>query len=435
LAAETILVSSSVKPARRWAEVLPRGRFWSLFAAVLLFNVGVAVYFFLYNLFMLDLGYREGPLGVLAGALAFGSMAGTIPMGFVAQRLGARRTLVTCLLAVSIAFGARLFLLWYPMQVAFAFCDGVLLCGWAVCLSPAVASIVEERRRPAAFSILFAAAVAAGSLGGFLGGNLPDWCHAAAQHWWRIAISSTDAKRATLLAACCLTCVAAWPVARGSAIQQEFTGVASHSWIRRPPSFLKRYLIASACWAGAVGAFNPFTNVFFVRYVGVATAHLGNFFAVAQLLQAAAVLCVPLLLRRTGIVGGIVTMQAATAVAVALLSAGRGIVTEEFLYCALMAAQHMCDPAMQTLLMDRVPPSLRNGASALNFLAVSLAQSAAATVSGAAIQRFGYPAVLAAIAVAVLMAAAGFRLLMPRESAVQAGELSGPVDPTPASAA
>lgn len=424
----------SIKPGRRWIGPLPRGRFWSLFAAVLLFNVGVAVYFFLYNLFMLDLGYRERPLGVLAGALAFGSMAGTIPVGLVAQRFGARKTLVTCLLAVSIAFGARLFLLWYPVQVAFAFFDGVLLCGWAVCLSPAVASIVEERRRPAAFSILFAVAVAAGSLGGLIGGNLPEFCHAAALHWLRTVISSADAKRATLLAACGLTSLAAWPVARAIATQPQLTDVASVSWIRPPSAFLKRYLIASACWAGAVGAFNPFSNVFFVRYVGLATSRLGNFFAVAQLLQAGAVLCVPLLLRRTGIIWGIVTTQAATAVAVGLLAAGRGVMTEELLYCALMAAQHMCDPAMQTLLMNRVPQGLRNGASALNYLAVSVAQAVAATVSGSAIQRFGYPAVLATIALAIMAAAAAFKLFMPSDSAADDLELGAMPNPNPASA-
>ncbi|HWB31638.1 MAG TPA: MFS transporter [Acidobacteriaceae bacterium] len=403
----------------------PGGQILPLLVAILLFNVGIAVFFFLYNLFMMELGYRERPLGVLAGAMALGSMAGTIPVGILAQKLGNKRILIACLLAVSFALGARLFLLWYPAQVAFAFLDGVMLCGWAICLSPSIASIAEKRRRPAAFSAAFAVAVVAGSVGGFLGGNMPDWFQGLGSRYLSLAVSGINSKRDTLLAACLLTALAAWPVSR----LHEQSQPGSFEWIRRPSPFLVRFLLASSCWAAAVGAFNPFTNIFFVRYVGLGAAHLGNFFAVAQLLQAAAVLMMPLLVRRTGLVPGIALAQITTALAVGLLAAGHGVLTEEALYCVFMSAQHMCDPALQNLLMDGVPPGQRSGAASLNFLAVSIAQAIAATVAGAAYQRFGYPAVLMAIAGAVVAAAFGLWLLLPGRS-----DLVLPISPAPANA-
>lgn len=160
----------------RWRnERVPDSEFWALAVATLLFNFGLSVFFFLYNLFMLDLGYREKSLGVLASALAVGSVAGTIPMGIVAGRAGVKKVLIASLLLMSAAFGARVFVFWYPAQVMFAFCDGILLCGWVVCLSPAVANTVEEGKRPFAFSVLFAVAVATGSLGGLIGRNMPGW--------------------------------------------------------------------------------------------------------------------------------------------------------------------------------------------------------------------------------------------------------------------
>ena len=196
---------------------------WTLAIAVLLFNVGMSIFFFLYNLFMLDLGYREGPLGVLTGALALGSMVGTIPMGMAAQRVGSRNVLVVCLLLLAVAFGARVFLFWYPVQIAFAFLDGVLLCGWVVCLSPAVAAVVDERRRPAAFSLLFATAIIAGALGGLLGGNMPRWCSNLLSRSMGIAVSGVNAKRITLLASCVFTALAAVP----SFVLSTLTSLAS----------------------------------------------------------------------------------------------------------------------------------------------------------------------------------------------------------------
>jgi MFS family permease len=392
---------------RWWTDSAPQGEFWALVMATLLFNFGVSVFFFLYNLFMLDLGFRERSLGGLASAIALGSMSGTIPMGMIARRVGLKKVLATCLVLMAAAFGARVFLLWYPAQLAFAFFDGVMLCGWVVCLAPAVASVVEERKRPFAFSVLFAVAVAAGSLGGYVGGNMPEWCQRLELHYGGMVVSAVDAKRITLLAACSLTALAAWPITRLSSGARS----TPTRWIQRPSPFLLRFLLASACWAAALGAFNPFTNVFFTRYLGVPTAHLGNFFSVAQLLQAGAVLLMPFVLRRTGLISGIMAAQLTAATAVGLLAVGRGVLQEEVIYCVFMAAQHMCDPGLQSLLMSHVEDEERSGAAALYFLVISIAQAAAAAAAGAAFAKFGYPPVLVAIAAATVGAAAAFRIL------------------------
>src|SRR5258705_9085483 len=58
----------------------------------------------------------------------------------------------------------------------------------------------------------------------------------------------------------------------------------------------------------------------------------------------------------------------------------------------------MSEPALFSLLMAHVTPSEQAGASALNFLVISLTQAIAVGVAGASFTRFGYPAVLYAMA-------------------------------------
>ena len=395
------------KLRRNWTEVVPRGEFWALVAAVFLFNFGMSVFFFLCNLFMLDLGFKERSLGVLASALALGSMVGTIPMGVVAQRFGVKRVLITCLLLMTVAFGARVVLYSYSAQNAFAFLDGVLLSGWVVSVAPAVACAVEERKRPIAFSVIFAVAVAAGSLGGLFGGNMPTWCHDAVFRHTGITLSVINGKRITLLMACVFTALTVWPISR---LRNSVT-VASLRWPGRPSPFLLRFLVGSAFWAAAVGAFNPFTNVFFVRYLGVPLTQLGDFFSIAQLVQAAGVLLMPIVLRRIGLISGIMAAQLATAATLVLLAMGHRTWHEEVFYCAFLAGQHMCDTPLQSLLMDRVDPQERSSAAAMYFLVVSIAQAAAAMTSGAAISRFDYSPVLFFIAMITGGAAFAFRVL------------------------
>jgi predicted MFS family arabinose efflux permease len=55
--------------------------------------------------------------------------------------------------------------------------------------------------------------------------------------------------------------------------------------------------------------------------------------------------------------------------------------------------------------MDRVAPTERSGASALNFLATSLAGILSAAAAGAAIPRFGYSFVLGTAAILAFLAA------------------------------
>jgi len=222
-----------------------------------------------------------------------------------------------------------------------------------------------------------------------------------------MTLSIATGEKITLFMACALTALAAWPISR----LRNDVPVLAVGWPARPSPLLLKFLIGSALWAAAVGAFNPFTNVFFVHYLGVPITQLGNFFSFAQLVQAAAVLLMPFLLRRAGLISGVMAAQLATACALALLALGHRIWHEEVFYCAFLGGQHMCDPALQSLLMDRVDPAERSSAAAMYFLAISIAQAASATASGAAFERFSYPPVLTGIATATVAAAFGFRIL------------------------
>jgi predicted MFS family arabinose efflux permease len=71
---------------------------------------------------------------------------------------------------------------------------------------------------------------------------------------------------------------------------------------------------------------------------------------------------------------------------------------------------------MYSLLMNHVLPPERGGASALNYLFLSLANAAAAAAAGELFARFGYPPVLGVIAVLAVGAALLFKLLLGQSS-------------------
>ncbi len=387
----------AVSLARTAAAALgwqPLGRqFWWFVFSGAVFNLALFVFVLLYNLYLLDLGFREDFVGTVNGAMRAGSLAGTIPAAFVAHRLGLRRTLLLTIAATAAAeffraaTGARL-----PLT-ALAFLSGAAFSVWAVILAPLVAGAVGEKRRPAAFSVFFACMVGAGIAGNWLGGRLPLWA---------------GGKRAVLLGAAAASAVAilpAWRLREGPRAEAGSPRV----WPRG--RFLPLYLAPFALWHLATGTFNPFNNVYFAR-LGFPVQRIGSIFSLAQAVQVGALLAAPAVVRRLGLSGGIAAMMAATAAGLAALAwqpPGAGAAAA---YIAYMTLQWMSEPGLNTLLMNHVPERERSGACALTFLVAFGAQAIAAFAAGGLFTRFGYGWTLAASALLVLAAAGMFRTLL-----------------------
>jgi MFS family permease len=360
-------------------------QFWIFLAAAVVFNFGLFIFVLLYNLFLMDLGYKEDFLGLVNGASRAGSLVGIIPAGFLAHRYGLRRCLLATIVATAAievgraAIGASL-----PLA-ALAFLSGLVFSLWAVILSPIVAGTVEESRRPRAFSFFFAAMFATGIAGNGLGGLLPLWMHG---------------KRPVLLLSAAMAAVAVAPALRLHIGARPSPGVRVYPRSR----FLLRFLIPFAVWHVATGSFNPLNNAYFARF-GFSGPQIGGIFAGSQAVQVAAVLLAPLVIRRAGLLAGIAWMMAATAVALgglATRSPGAAAILAYFTY---MAFQWMSEPGLNSLLMNHFDERERPGASAESLMVAFGAQALAAFAAGKLLVRFDYGPVLAGAAVLAGVAA------------------------------
>jgi predicted MFS family arabinose efflux permease len=367
-------------------------QFWWFLAAAAVFNFALFVFVLLYNLFLLDLGFHEDFAGVVNGAMRAGSVAGTLPAALVAHRLGLKRTLLATILATAAAeflravVGARL-----PLA-ALAFLSGAIFSLWAVILAPMIAGAVDEPRRPAAFSVFFACMFAVGIGGNWLGGRLPLWM---------------GGKRPVLIASAALVAAAVLPAMR---LKEWPRAEAQHRvWPRN--RFLALYLAPFALWHLATGTFNPFNNLYFAR-LGFSVERIGSVLSASQLAQIAALLAAPAIIRRTGLLGGIVLMMTATAFGLGALAAQPSPAAAVAAYAMYMSFQWMSEPGLNTLLMNHVHERERGGASALNYLVAFGAQAVAAFGGGSLFARMGYAWTLTGAAVLALTAAALFGVLL-----------------------
>ena len=372
-------------------------QYWTFFITAACFNFGVFIFFLLYNLYLLQLGFRENFLGLISGVMTAGSLVGCLPAAAAIRRFGAKPTLYVAFIAVACISALRATVPIAPALVALAFVGGIATSTWGVAIAPAIAQLTTERNRSLGFSLILSSGVATGVLGGIVGGHLPG-------KFSSLLSSTVDGYRASLLFGCAVVLLALLPLSR----LQIDAAPASEPVFRRPSPLLLRFFAAMIVWNLGTGAFNPFFSAFFV-HLNFSTERIGMLFSSVHLTQALSMLAAPLVLNRLGLARGISTIQIATALALAGLAMWTGPALTSFAYGSYVVFQYMTEPGVFALLMNSVPAAQRAGVSALNMMVIAAANAAAASLAGVLITRFGYPPVLTVASLTCVAAALLFR--------------------------
>ena len=368
---------------RSWwqAESLSR-QFWTFFVAAFFLDFGIGLYFFLFNLFLLNLRFDERMMGFVTGALTLGNVVGTIPVGFLARRFGLQRLLLFCFIVVPIISIFRTMAVGMPAQIGLAFLAGMALSCWPVCFAPAVASLTTESNRVFAFSIVFATGIGTGTLAGVAGGSLPQMLlRGHGVH------HPGDGIRLVLIGASLVAFLGIWPVSRLKLALPAKVGRRSGPLFH---PFLLRFLPAFAIWSVVSGSFIPFAPVFFQKQMGISLQHVGLIFSASQFAQFCAVLIAPLLFHRAGSVMRIVFAQLVAGAAVFALGLSHSASFAIGWYVAYTAVQFTAGPGFYGMLMSRVAEADRSTASAVQNIVGALAGAGSAALTGALVVRYGY---------------------------------------------
>ena len=397
------------KDPRGWLRQQNLGRgYWVFFSAALFFDAGFSIYFFLFNLYLLDYHLNERSMGWIGGAMTFGSVVGTLPAGALTQKFGLRPLLIFLFVAAPVLNATRAIWIGQSAQMALAFLTGLAMSCWGVCFLPAVARLTTEKNRTAGFTLIFSVGVGTSILGGIVCGYLRQWLQLAG-----IALQPVEVKRLILLFSCAVALLGLIPVMR-LRLPQSAGETVRWGWLQawKLTPFLRRFLPLMALWSAVLAAFTPFANVYLSRDMHVRMTQIGLIFSAAQLVQLCAGALTPVLMRSLGLIRGIATTQIVAALVLGLLAAAQNATTAVGLYLVFSAAQWMSSPGLYNLLMDRTIDSQRSAAAAMTLFCNALVASAATAAAGALFTRFGYPPVLFSLALTALAIALTFVLLL-----------------------
>lgn len=376
--------------------------FWRFFLTCLFFDVGFGLYFFLINLFLAARNIDERTIGFIAGALTAGNIIATVPVGWLARRIGLRPLLLVAFVVAPLLAGARVFTDSPAQQICLAMLQGGAMCCYTVCFPPALARLTTEDSRTAAFSFTFAAGIGSGAMAGLVGGWLPVWF----QHFGTTSEVSA-AMRLVLLIGCFMV-ICGIPQLLQLRIPEAQTHSSAYGEISHIRSFLLPFLIAVAVWSLATGAFAPFANLYLSGVLHVPLPRIGLIFSASQLMQVLGASAAPLLYRAVGVARGIGLLQLLTAASFLVLAHARHTEIAVSIYLVLMCSQYSSSPGIYSLAMARSQPHQQSSVSAWQNLVSCIAIAASAALAGAVITRFGYGTLLTGTSALALLAAACF---------------------------
>jgi predicted MFS family arabinose efflux permease len=407
-------VASVAKSAVSWSNPLAwlrekrlsRG-YWILYTAFFFFHSGIAAYYFLFNLFLLDCHFDDRVIGLVGGALSLGTAVGAFPAGLLAKKAGLRPLLIACFVATPAIGALRTVVMWETAQIGLAFLAGVAMCLTGVCCLPAVARLSTEDNRAAAFGLIYSTSVGMSALGGVVCGYLPLWIRKVG-----FVMEPAQAKRLMLIAACGVAATGLFALIRlrmpSDQVENPGTERTQKDTVRRRwrlHPFLLRFIPAMILWTAVLTSFAPFSSVYLSQGRHIPLAQIGVIFFVAQIMQSCLGMLSPMVFRWLGLLNGIVATQVVTAVALGCLACTEDIRMVAPLFIAFTAIQWMNTPGLENLLMSGVPDEDRSTASSTMMFCNAVVAAGATGGAGILFGRFGYPRVMLGISALALVAA------------------------------
>lgn len=373
---------------------MPRPNHFLFLLANFFWSLGLMVFLLLYNLHLADLGFSPSLMGRIFALGAVGTVLGSIPAGWAADRWGPKRLLLVSTAVV----GASL---WWRGQeqnpallLAGAFLTGFGISLWIVSVPPFLAANAPAEKRTSRFSSAYGLSILTGSLAGLCGGYLPGWV----------------GMRQSLLA-CGLSCSVAAiflipvedrnSIARTSASKPHSLASA----VSRHKKFLPTFLAMVLVWDLLLGLFPPFFNVFFTRHHGVMLAELGWIFSISQFFQALAVLSLPFWVKPQGLQRTISTCQLICFPPLLLLAFSARPAWAAASYFVSASLQALTSPLIDQFVMHEVEADLRGKIAGMKFFVSQGAVAAAAAAAGEVITRQGYVPLLATASALALLSA------------------------------
>jgi len=369
------------------AAFRPNARLYLIYAIIS--GIAMGIYRLLFNFYILSLGYDEKVLGNLVTVSSVTALLFALPMGYLADILGRKTSLLISAVAISISVG--MLVIWPSSAVLYAMniLLGIAQSLAGVTMSPFLMENSSEHERTYLFSMTSGLQMVSASVGSWIGGYLPTWVAG------RVNVDpvSSQAYAGSLLVVAVALAVGIIPlllIRIPRAEHADKTVFAPISFAAKNPKKLTKLILPMLLTSIGAGLIMPFMNVFFRVQYQQSDQVIGVLFAWGSLAMGLGLLAAPPLADRYGKINIVVITQGLSIPFLILLGFSPLFWISAVAYYIRVALMNMSGPVYQTFVMEQVDSSSRAMVASLVSMSWNFGWAISPTISGMLQVRYGF---------------------------------------------
>jgi MFS family permease len=358
-------------------------------ANAILTGAALGVYRLLFNFYVLSLGMDANVAGQLTSTTSMTALILAVPMGYLADLLGRKRSLIIGGVTVPLTILAMAFWPFKPVFFLMSALSGVAQSLSVVTMSPFLLENSGEQERTYLFSLSSGAQMTASFVGNAIGGNLPSWI--AMQRGISSTSSPAYAGALAIVAGVALLALLPFFFMKMPGLQRRERALfAPFAYAARQPVLLGKLILPMLVTSIGAGLLMPFMNLFFRVAFHQPDPVVGTVLAWGALAMGIGLLIAPPLADRMGKIRLVVITQGLSIPFLALLGFAPWFWLSGAAYYVRIALMNMSGPVYQTFVMERVEPGARTTIASLVSMANSFGWALSPSIGGWLQVKYGF---------------------------------------------
>ena len=365
-------------------------------ASVVITGAALGVYRLLFNFYVLSLNMNANVAGQLQSVNSTTALILAVPMGYLADLLGRKRSLIIGGLVVCLSVIGMVI---WPYKAAIfimTIFSGAAQSLSAVTMSPFLIENSGEEERTYLFSLSSGVQMTASFLGNSIGGNMPSWV--AAHQGVSATGSAAYAGALVIVAVIALAGLLPFFFMKMPRLaKSERALFAPFAYATKQPVLLGKLIVPMLVTSIGAGLLMPFMNIFFRAVFNQPDPVIGNLLAWGSLAMAIGLLIAPPIADRIGKIKLVVMTQALSIPFLAFLGYAPWFWLSGTAYYVRIALMNMSGPVYQTFVMEHVESDARATVASLVSMASNFGWAFSPSISGWLQVTYGFGPVFACV--------------------------------------
>ena len=357
--------------------------------SIMIYGAGFGIHRILFNFFLRSLGYDETLMGLLSTVSSVTVLIAALPMGYLADYFGRKRSLVISALLIGPSILLMVIFPSVPMLIIMNIVMGLGSSLGSVTSGPFLMENSSEVERTYLFSLSSGLRMAAFSVGDWVGGYLPTWFGCI----FDVSAVSPTAYAWAIGVAGILVMLAVLPRAllkHNELPDNERSIFAPITFARSHPGMLSKLLMPMFITSIGAGLIMPFMNIFFSKVHNQPDPVIGTMFAWGSLAMGIGLILAPAFADRYGKIQVVVWSQGLSIPFLVMLGFSPLFGLSALAYFVRLTLMNMSSPIYQTFVMEQVDAESRAMVASLNSMVHSFGRAFSPVISGWLQVNYGF---------------------------------------------